>query len=96
MPLQIYDLVKLAIERRASDIHLSAGEVPAIRVDGEIKGNVTAVSDAASTLVVSEQARIEGDIRVSHLVVNGAIDFNNLTGFINEPRTFGAQFKAMF
>jgi iron complex outermembrane recepter protein len=28
--------------------------------------------------------------------VTGAIDFNNLTGFINEPRTWGAQFKAMF
>ena len=28
--------------------------------------------------------------------VTGGIDFNNLTGFINEPRTFGAQFKAMF
>lgn len=26
----------------------------------------------------------------------GGIDFNNLTGFINEPRTFGAQFKAWF
>jgi iron complex outermembrane recepter protein len=26
----------------------------------------------------------------------GGIDFNNLTGFINEPRTFGLQFKAMF
>jgi iron complex outermembrane receptor protein len=24
----------------------------------------------------------------------GGIDFNNLTGFINEPRTFGVQFKA--
>ncbi|MET0350663.1 MAG: TonB-dependent receptor [Rhizobacter sp.] len=29
-------------------------------------------------------------------VVTGGIDFNNLTGFINEPRTFGAQFRAMF
>ncbi|KQV96062.1 TonB-dependent receptor [Pelomonas sp. Root1237] len=28
--------------------------------------------------------------------VTGAIDFNNLTGFINEPRTYGVQFKAMF
>jgi iron complex outermembrane recepter protein len=28
--------------------------------------------------------------------VTGAIDFNNLTGFINEPRTFGAQFKMQF
>jgi len=26
----------------------------------------------------------------------GGIDFNNLTGFINEPRTFGVQFKALF
>ena len=28
--------------------------------------------------------------------VVGGIDFNNLTGFINEPRTFGVQFKAVF
>jgi iron complex outermembrane recepter protein len=26
----------------------------------------------------------------------GGIDFNNLTGFINEPRTWGVQFKATF
>ncbi len=26
----------------------------------------------------------------------GAIDFNNLTGFINDPRTYGVQFKALF
>lgn len=26
----------------------------------------------------------------------GGIDFNNLTGFINEPRTWGVQFKASF
>ena len=28
--------------------------------------------------------------------VVGGIDFNNLTGFINEPRMFGLQFKAKF
>ncbi len=28
--------------------------------------------------------------------VVGGIDFNNLTGFINDPRTFGVQFKAKF
>jgi iron complex outermembrane receptor protein len=26
----------------------------------------------------------------------GAIDFNNLTGFLNEPRTWGVEFKATF
>ncbi len=45
-----------------------------LRVDGEIQGNVTAIADQASTLVVSEHASIEGEIRVSHLVANGAIN----------------------
>ncbi|MSQ70841.1 MAG: polymer-forming cytoskeletal protein [Betaproteobacteria bacterium] len=45
-----------------------------LRVDGEIVGNVAAVPDQPSTLVVSEQARIDGEIHVSHLVVNGAIN----------------------
>jgi len=45
-----------------------------LRVDGEIVGNVTAVSEQASTLVVSERARIDGEIRVSHLVVNGTVN----------------------
>ncbi len=30
------------------------------------------------------------------IVAVGGIDFNNLTGFVNEPRTFGVQFKATF
>jgi hypothetical protein len=28
--------------------------------------------------------------------ITGAIDFNNLTGFTNEPRTWGVQFKGNF
>jgi len=28
--------------------------------------------------------------------VTGAIDFDNLTGFINDPRTWGVQFKSTF
>jgi cytoskeletal protein CcmA (bactofilin family) len=45
-----------------------------LRVDGEITGNVTALPDQASTLVLSAKARIDGEIRVSHLVVNGSIN----------------------
>jgi cytoskeletal protein CcmA (bactofilin family) len=45
-----------------------------LRVDGEIVGNVTALPDQASTLVLSEKARIDGEIRVSHLVVNGTVN----------------------
>lgn len=45
-----------------------------LRVDGEIQGNVTALPDQPSTLVLSEQARVDGEIRVSHLVVNGTVN----------------------
>lgn len=51
------------------DISFSGG----LRVDGEIHGNVQATGDQASTLVVSEHARIEGEVSVAHLVVNGTI-----------------------
>ena len=44
-----------------------------LRVDGHVRGNVIANNDAPSTLVLSEQARIEGEIRVSHVVVNGSV-----------------------
>jgi cytoskeletal protein CcmA (bactofilin family) len=45
-----------------------------LRVDGEISGNVIASGGQPSTLVVSEQARIDGEIHVSHVVVNGTIN----------------------
>ena len=44
-----------------------------LRVDGEIVGNVGVEKDGVGVLVVSEKARIEGEVAVSHLVVNGAI-----------------------
>jgi cytoskeletal protein CcmA (bactofilin family) len=44
-----------------------------LRVDGEIKGDVRAAEGEAGTLVVSEQARIEGELNVAHLVVNGTV-----------------------
>lgn len=44
-----------------------------LRIDGEVKGNVLVDKDQLGTLVVSEQAKIEGEVAVSHLVVNGTI-----------------------
>ena len=44
-----------------------------LRVDGEIRGNVMAIDDQSSTLVISEHARIEGEINVAHVVVNGTV-----------------------
>ncbi|MGH8683157.1 MAG: bactofilin family protein [Burkholderiales bacterium] len=44
-----------------------------LRVDGEVKGDIRAGEGEAGTLVVSEQARVEGEIHVAHLVVNGTV-----------------------
>lgn len=44
-----------------------------LRVDGHVKGNIVAEAGDTSMLVISEQAKVEGEIRVAHLVVNGEI-----------------------
>ena len=44
-----------------------------LRVDGHVRGNVLALEGKPGTLVLSEQARIEGEIRVSHVVINGTV-----------------------
>ena len=45
-----------------------------LRVDGVVRGNVTTANGETGTLVVSEHARIDGEIKVSHVVVNGAVN----------------------
>ena len=55
------------------DVVFSGG----LRIDGQVKGNVMASGDADtanSTLVVSESARIQGEIRAAHVVVNGVVE----------------------
>lgn len=44
-----------------------------LRVDGRVHGNVISVEGKPGTLVLSETARIEGEIRVSHVVINGTV-----------------------
>ena len=44
-----------------------------LRIDGEVVGNVIAADGADNVLIVSEHARIEGEVRCANLVVNGYI-----------------------
>jgi len=44
-----------------------------LRVDGHVRGSVVATDGKSGTLVLSEQAQIEGEIRVSHVVINGTV-----------------------
>jgi cytoskeletal protein CcmA (bactofilin family) len=44
-----------------------------LRVDGRITGNIVALGDKPSTLVLSDQAVIEGKIVVTHAIINGTV-----------------------
>lgn len=44
-----------------------------LRVDGEIRGNVCSEGDQPASLVISERARIEGEVSVQHAVINGTV-----------------------
>ena len=69
---------------------------------GDTRVGVEAWSDLAwrtrDPKVVARAVEVAGFARnvTNQVRVTGAIDFNNLTGFINEPRTYGVQFKALF
>jgi cytoskeletal protein CcmA (bactofilin family) len=45
-----------------------------LRIDGAVRGSVSASGDQSGTLVVSEHAHVDGEINVSHLVINGAVN----------------------
>ncbi len=53
----------------AGDVSFSGG----LHVDGKIAGNVLAPDDSDSTLTLSEQGQIEGDVRVPYIVLNGNV-----------------------
>ncbi len=47
-----------------------------LRVDGKVKGNITADSEDESTLVLSEHAEVVGNIKVAHMTVAGKLQGN--------------------
>ena len=51
------------------DLNFSGG----LHVDGCIKGNLTSVADTPSLLMISETGRVEGEVRVANLVLNGTV-----------------------
>ena len=44
-----------------------------LRIDGQVNGNVVAEQGKPSTLVLSEHAQVNGEVNVTHLVINGTI-----------------------
>lgn len=44
-----------------------------LHVDGSIRGDVTGASDERCALILSESGTVEGDVRVSNVILNGVI-----------------------
>lgn len=55
--------------RIEGDIHFTGG----LHVDGMIKGSIIAEAGSSSVLTVSEHGRIEGDVRVPTVILNGTV-----------------------
>lgn len=60
-----------------------------LRVDGRIHGGVSSSGDQPGMLVISEQAEVNGEIRVNHVIVNGRVN-----GPIHASDTLDLQAKA--
>jgi cytoskeletal protein CcmA (bactofilin family) len=44
-----------------------------LRIDGEVNGDVLAMGDMPSLLVISEKARVQGKVRAGHVIINGTV-----------------------
>jgi cytoskeletal protein CcmA (bactofilin family) len=44
-----------------------------LRIDGAVTGNIHAVEDSASILVISESATVTGAIHADHVIINGRV-----------------------
>ena len=86
--MSMFERRKSALERRKCpppqkriDSLIGAGTVVqgnvmfagGLRIDGAVDGKVTTANNAPGTLVISEHARVDGEVKVSHVVINGSV-----------------------
>lgn len=45
-----------------------------LRIDGEVMGDVSALGDGPSILVISEKARVTGKVSGGHVIINGTVN----------------------
>ena len=58
-----------------------------LRIDGNVKGNVVAEAGETSVLVISESAKVEGDVRVAWRSEDaaGEIRYDHILGDVGAP-----------
>ena len=62
--------------------------VGGLRIDGHVKGNVSATGNKPGTLVISELAKVEGEINVAH-VVAGPVRASEYAELLPKARVTG-------
>ncbi len=45
-----------------------------LRIDGELHGDVSAVGEGQTLLVISDKARVHGKVRAGHVIINGSVE----------------------
>jgi cytoskeletal protein CcmA (bactofilin family) len=53
-------------------LHGNIGFADGVRIDGEVHGNVFATTDV-SLIVISEKARVLGEVKAAHVIINGEV-----------------------
>ncbi len=71
-PCNTIDTLVGAKTELKGDISFTGG----LRIDGKVRGNITAKGEGNSTLVLSENAVVIGNITVPHILTNGSIKGN--------------------
>jgi len=46
----------------------------ALRIDGEVVGDVIGCEDTPTLLVISEKARVNGKVKARHVIINGTVE----------------------
>ena len=54
----------------SGDIVFSEG----LRMDGQVTGNIRAAEEQASILVISESAKVQGEVFADHIIINGSVN----------------------
>lgn len=81
--MNIHELLSYALEQRASDLHIAAGDVPALRIDGEIRrlNTTPLMQDTTERLLFSVMSEKQKAVFKRDLELDFAIEVEGLCRF---------------
>ncbi len=78
------------------DLDFSGG----LLVDGKIVGNITANEDDGATITISENGRVQGEIQIPNIIINGTVEGNvyasNHVELAKKARVYGNVYYKLF